>query len=64
MTTTRPSQEPVQDKQAVFLLPPPGDRPAWEWAEKVMTAEAARALGSQLREGKHLVFSDRHHLPG
>jgi hypothetical protein len=63
MTTVR-SREPVPQQEPVPALPPPDDRRAREWADKVVTAEAARALGRRLREGKHLVFSDRRHPAG
>jgi hypothetical protein len=64
MTTAGFSREPVPGQRAVPALPPPVDRPAREWADKVVTAEAARALGRRLREGKRLVFSDGRHPAG
>jgi hypothetical protein len=64
MTTTGLSREQISDRETVPALPPPANRPAWEWADKVVTAEAARALGHRLREGKRLVFSDGRHPAG
>lgn len=64
--TTAPALEPAPGKaaQAKTVLMPPGDRPAGEWADKVVTAQAARVLGRKLREGKRLVFSDGRHPAG
>jgi hypothetical protein len=64
MTTNGSSREPIPNQEAVPVLPPPAGRPAREWADKVVTAEAARALGRRLREGKPLVFSDGRHPVG
>lgn len=43
-------------------LPPPPEEHPGQLAEKAEKALEARALGQELRKGKRLLFSSRHHL--
>lgn len=62
MAMNQAAREPAQQKKAAPAVLPPDGRPGEDWAQKVVTARAARELGLQLRKGKRLVFSSRDHL--
>ena len=49
-------------RKEAALPPPEEETPAGQWAEKAEKALEARTLGQELRKGKRLTFSRRHHL--